>query len=140
MSGERLELLKLRSKRFLEVGVELLQRGVLDLAAFNVQQSCQLRVKATLLRLLGEMPRLHSMRELLGTLSAKLEEAEFRDVANTIKDFVRIHRDPLFDIDSAYTASRYSSFTYSAKDVEEMIETCTELHKLLDEVEKLVLG
>ena len=140
MSGEKVELLKLRSRRFLEVGVELLQRGVLDLAAFNVQQSCQLRVKATLLRLLGEVPRVHSVRELLGTLSAKLEEVGFRDVANTVKDFVRIHRDSLFDIDSAYTASRYSSFTYSVRDVEGMVETCVELHKLLDEVEKHVLG
>ena len=37
MSGERVELLKFRSKRFLDVGVELLRREVLDLAAFNVQ-------------------------------------------------------------------------------------------------------
>ena len=65
MSGERVELLKFRSKRFLDVGVELLRREVLDLAAFNVQQSCQLRVKATLLRLLGEIPRVHNIRELL---------------------------------------------------------------------------
>jgi len=60
----------------------LLRREVLDLAAFNVQQPCQLRVKATLPRLLGEIPKVHSIRELLGTLSAKLEEAGFRDVSS----------------------------------------------------------
>ena len=140
MSGERVELLKFRSKRFLDVGVELLRREVLDLAAFNVQQSCQLRVKATLLRLLGEIPRVHSVRELLGTLSAKLEEAGFRNVSSTVKDFTRTYRDFLFNIDSVYTMSRYSFFTYTASDVEEMVQTCLELHKLLDEVERYVLG
>ena len=140
MSGEKVELLKFRSKRFLDVGVELLRREVLDLAAFNVQQSCQLRVKATLLRLLGEIPRVHSVRELLGTLSAKLEEAGFRDVSSNVKDFTRAYRDFLFNIDSVYTMSRYSFFTYTASDVEEMVQTCLELHKLLDEVERHVLG
>ena len=90
MSGERVEILKFR--RFLEIGVELLQREVLDLAAFNIQHSCQLRVKAALLRLLGEIPRMHSVRELLGMLSAKLEEAGFRDVSSTVKDFTRAYK------------------------------------------------
>ena len=112
----------------------------MDLATFNVQQSCQLRVKATLLRLLGEIPRVHSIRELLGTLSAKLEEAGFRDVSSAVKDFTRAYRDSLLDIDSVYTTSRHSFFTYTAGDVEEMVQTCEELHKLLDEVERRVLG
>jgi hypothetical protein len=57
-----------------------------------------------------------------------------------VKDFTRAYRDFLFDIDSVYTMSRYSFFTYTAGDVEEMVQTCAELHKLLDEVEKRVLG
>jgi len=140
MSGERVELLKSRSKRFLEVGIELLQKEVLDLAAFNIQQSCQLRVKATMLRLLGEIPRVHSIRELLGMLSAKLEEAGFRDVSSTLKDFARAYREVLADIDSVYIMSRYLLFTFTSGDVKEMAQVCSELHKLLDGVEEHVLG
>ena len=140
MSGERVELLKSRSKRFLEVGVELLRRGLLDLAAFNIQQSCQLRVEAALLRILGDIPGVHSVRELLGILSAKLEEAGLGDASSTVKSFARARREVLADIDSAYTMSRYSLFTFTSSDVEEMARTCSELHKLLDEVEERVLG
>jgi len=140
MSGERVELLKSRAKKFLELGFELLNRGVLDLAAFNIQQSCQLRSKATLLRLIGESPRVHSVRELLGMLSARLEEIGFREVSDTVKRFVKKYRGVLADIDSAYTASRYTLFTYTASDVNIMAEACSELHKLLEEVEKHVLG
>lgn len=62
---------------FLDVGRELLERGVLDLAAFNIQQSCQLRVEASMLRLLGDLPRVHSVRGLLGILVARLDEMGF---------------------------------------------------------------
>ena len=140
MSGERVELLKTRAKKFLELGFELLNRGVLDLAAFNIQQSCQLRVKATLLRLIGEAPRVHSVRELLGMLSARLEEIGFREVSDAVKHFVKKHREVLADIDSAYTASKYTLFTYTASDVKTMAEVCSELHKLLEDAEKDVLG
>ena len=117
-----------------------MNRGVLDLAAFNIQQSCQLRTKATLLRLIGESPRVHSVRELPGMLSARLEEMGFREVSDTVKRFVKKYRGVLADIDSVYTTSRYTLFTYTASDVNIMAEACSELHKLLEEVEKHVLG
>lgn len=140
MSGERVELLKLRARKFLELSIELLERGSLDLAAFNMQQACQLRIKASLLRLLGEVPKIHSVRELLGILMMKLSELGFEVISNVVKDFNRRYRDVLADIDSVYTMSRYSEFTYSVNDVKEMISVCSELYKLLDEVEKSVLG
>jgi HEPN domain-containing protein len=140
VSGERVELLKLRARKFLELSIELLGRGSLDLAAFNMQQACQLRIKASLLKLLGEVPKIHSVRELLGILIMKLSELGFEVISNVVKDFSRRYRDVLADIDSVYTMSRYSEFTYSVNDVKEMISVCSELHKLLDEVEKSVLG
>ena len=97
-------------------------------------------VKASLLRILGEVPRAHSVRELLGVLSAKLEEVGFEDASRAVKSFARSHRDVLADIDSAYTMSRYSLFTFTSSDVEEMARVCSELRKLLDEVEGRVLG
>ncbi|MEL9997264.1 MAG: hypothetical protein QXH99_02055 [Sulfolobales archaeon] len=40
MSGERVEILKLRARKFLELSIELLERRSLDLVAFNMQQAC----------------------------------------------------------------------------------------------------
>jgi len=140
VSGERVEILKLRARKFLELSIELLERRSLDLAAFNMQQACQLRIKASLLKLLGEVPKIHSVRELLGILIMKLSELVFEVISNIVKDFSKRYRDVLADIDSVYTMSRYSEFTYSVNDVKEMISVCSELHKLLDEVEKSVLG
>ena len=140
MGGERVQLLKARAKKFSDLGFELLNRGVLDLAAFNIQQSCQLTAKTTLLRLIGEALRVYSVRELLGMLSARLEEIGFREVSDAVKHFVKKYKEVLADIDSAYTASRYTLFTYTASDVNTMAEACSELHKLLEDVEKHVLG
>ncbi|MEM4970846.1 MAG: HEPN domain-containing protein [Sulfolobales archaeon] len=140
LSGERVELLKRRSRVFLGVGRELLERGVLDLAAFNIQQSCQLRVKASMLRLLGDFPRIFSVRELLGILAARLDEMGFSGVAMSLRDFARRYRDSLADIDAIYTMARYGFFTYTAKDVEEMLRICGELDRVLEEVERDVLG
>lgn len=140
LSGERVELLKKRSRAFLDIGRELLERGLLDLAAFNIQQSCQLRIKASILRLLGDFPRIHSVRELLGVLTTRLEEMSFSNEVGSLKQFVRRHRDLLADIDTIYTIARYSVFTYSINDVREMLRVCEELDKILEEVEKSVLG
>jgi len=132
--------LKSRSRRFLELGSELLQRGGLELAAFSIHQSCQLRVEASLLRILSEIPRAHSVRELLGVLSAKLDEAGFAEVSAKIKDFAKLYRDALVDLDSVYTMSRYTFFTFTRGDVEKLAQVCSELHSLLEKVEKSVLG
>jgi len=140
LSGERVNLLKSRSRRFLGLGLELLQRGDLELAAFNIHESCQLRLKAFLLRILSEIPKMHSVRELLGILSAKLEEAGFVEVSARIKGFAKLYRDELVDLDSAYIASRYTFFTFTRGDVEKLAQVCSELHSLLEEVEKSVLG
>ncbi|KYH36246.1 MAG: HEPN domain containing protein [Candidatus Bathyarchaeota archaeon B24] len=72
VSGERVNLLKDRARVFLELAEELRGRGRLDLAMFNVDQAFQLRVKATMLRLLGVIPRIHGVRGLLGMLVRRL--------------------------------------------------------------------
>jgi len=92
LSGERVNAMKERAGVFLELASELADRGRLDIASFSVQQACQLRVKASLLRLTGEMPRIHSIRELLGILAKRMEEIGHRDEAEKITGFVRESR------------------------------------------------
>ena len=139
MSGERINIIKDRAYAFLNLAKELADRRP-DISSFNAHQAYQLRIKASLLRLTGEMPRVHSIRELLGILAKKLEDLSFKEDALKIMNFVRRQREALIDIESAYTESRYSMEVIARSMVEEMLKTAEELFKLLDEVEEHVLG
>ena len=132
--------MKERAGAFLELASELADRGRLDIASFSVQQACQLRVKASLLRLTGEMPRIHSIRELLGILAKRMEEIGHRDEAEKITGFVRESRGVLVDIEAAYTESRYGLAVATESVVREMLRVADCLFRLLEEVENSVLG
>jgi len=140
LSGERVNAMKERAGAFLELASELADRGRLDIASFSVQQACQLRVKASLLRLTGEMPRIHSIRELLGILAKRMEEIGHRDEAEKITGFVRESRGVLVDIEAAYTESRYGLAVATESVVREMLRAADRLFRLLEEVENSVLG
>ncbi|MEM3063695.1 MAG: HEPN domain-containing protein [Nitrososphaerota archaeon] len=140
MSGERVNIIKERARAFLELSRDLLEKGRLDIASFNINQACQLRIKAALLRLSGEAPRVHGLRELLGMLAKRLEESNYTNESGSIVDFVRKHRDPLIDVESAYAESRYGITTATRKSLKEMIKMAEELFNLLELVEKDVLG
>lgn len=140
MSGKRVNILKNRAKAFLDLARELIERGQLDLASFSAEQASQLRVKATLLRLLGEIPRIHSIRELLGLLAKKLEEMGYSSEADAVSSFVRENRGVIINIESAYTESRYGLFNVREKDVREMLRVIEKFFKLLEVIENAVLG
>ena len=140
MSGERVNVMKERADAFLKLAAELADRGRLDIASFSVQQACQLRVKASLLRLTGEMPRIHGIRELLGILAKRMEEIGHLDEMEKITGFVRENREVLVDIEAAYTESRYGLAVATEAVVREMLRVAERLFGLLEEVEDGVLG
>jgi len=140
LSGMLVEALKRRANDFIELAVEMMGRGKHDIAAFLTEQSCQPRVKASLLRLFGDAPPTHGLRHLLGLLARGLEEAGRGDLSRRIADFVREHRAELSDMEEAYIGARYRDLEYTRAQVEEMIKAGRELHKLLEEVERGVLG
>lgn len=140
MSGERVNTLKDRAEFFLSLAKELYGRGRLDLAFFHVEQGCQLRIKATILKFLGEIPRIHSIRELLGMLAKKLEELNYGKEAGMIVGFAREYRGILVDIENAYVESRYSIVSSTRNALNEAINVAESLFKLLEQVEKSVLG
>ena len=78
------------------------------------------------------MPRVHSIRELLGILAKKLEDLSFKEDALKIMNFVRRQREALIDIESAYTESRYSMEVIARSMVEEMLKTvgCSSMGEL----------
>lgn len=140
MSGVKVNIIKRRAKTFLDLSLELMGKGMLDLAAFHIHQACQLRVKASILRLSGRIPRMHGIRELLGMLAHNLEELGFRKESDMVMDFVRRFRDVLIDIETSYTETRYSTYTPTRGVVESMHRVANEIFKLLDKVEEHVLG
>ena len=136
----RIDIIKRRAKMFLDLASELMNKGILDIAAFHVHQACQLRVKASILRLTGNTPRVHGVRELLGILAHALEELGFRRESDMVMDFTRRFRDVLIDIEASYTEARYSAYTPSRSVVESMYRVVKELFELLDRVENIVLA
>jgi HEPN domain-containing protein len=70
VSFEEAEVLRERAESFLRNAEELFLKGVYDLAAFNLEQYCQLMVKYKLLVKTGTYPRTHSLLTLLRLLSS----------------------------------------------------------------------
>ena len=125
---------------FLDLAFELMSRGAFDLAAFHIHQACQLRVKASILRLTGSMPRVHGIRELLGILARALEELGFERESSMVVEFVRRFRDVLVDVEASYIEARYGVYAPSRGVVESLYRVARELFELLDGVEDVVLG
>lgn len=69
MSFEEAEILKERAEAFLMNSERLLSEGFFDLAAFNLEQYCQLILKYKLLLKTGTYPRTHLLTRLLRELS-----------------------------------------------------------------------
>jgi HEPN domain-containing protein len=72
LSFEEAEVLRERAEAFLENAKHLIKTGSYDLAAFNLEQHCQLLLKYKLLIKTGTYPRTHSLTRLADEL-AKLE-------------------------------------------------------------------
>jgi len=138
--SERVRVMKNRALEFLNLSKELSERGLEDLSSFHAHQACQLRLKASILRIHGDIPRIHGIRELIGILAKILDELDRKSESKSLINFSRDHRDALIDLEDAYTRSRYAVEGFTKEVVKEMIEAAEELFKLLDEVEKNVLG
>ena len=74
MSFEEAEVLRERAEGFLKIAQDQFKKGVFDLAAFNLEQYCQLMLKYKLLLKTDTYPRIHSITRLVGELSQILPE------------------------------------------------------------------
>ncbi|OGD58993.1 DNA-binding protein [Candidatus Bathyarchaeota archaeon RBG_13_52_12] len=69
MSFEEAEVLRERAEGFLRNAEDLYEKGVYDLAAFSLEQHCQLMLKYKLLLRTDAYPRTHSLIGLVRELS-----------------------------------------------------------------------
>ncbi|MEM3384957.1 MAG: HEPN domain-containing protein [Nitrososphaeria archaeon] len=122
MSFEEAELLRERAESFLANAEELAIKGNYDLAAFNLEQYCQLILKYHLLVKVGTYPRTHSLMSLLrnlSTLTSSLKELLFDN-----KWIIMLTK-----IEDAYIGLRYLPRKYEKGEVEEMLKFVKEVFK-----------
>ena len=138
MSGELVKKLRHRARVFLREASKLLEEEEYDLSCFNAEQSAQLHLKSIILKLLGETPRIHGVRELLGFLARRLHEEGFKDEATLLKEFARENRYELAILEDAYLDARYTARSFTREEAEKALSTVSRLVRLLEEVEKRV--
>lgn len=105
---------------FLKNAKDLIEEGVWDLAAFNLEQYCQLTLKYKLLVHTGAYPRRHSIVRLVRDLSSVSEELQclLEDTENVVY---------LTKIDDAYIGARYLPRRYEEREVKGMLKFIEEV-------------
>lgn len=126
MSFREVEILKKRAEDFLENAERLLDEGKYDLAAFSIEQYCQLILKYKLLLKTGTYPRTHSLLGLLRLLSSLS-----KDVRDLIEDTNNILY--LTKIEDAYIGARYLPRTYEESEVRSMLKFVKEVFRKIVE-------
>lgn len=120
LSRSEAEVLRRRYAEFLEEARSALNRGFYDVACFLAEQSLQLYLKYVLLRVIGDYPRTHSARTLLGEISRALGSVE-------LEEFSRANRARLSALEDAYMMARYFVKEYTREDAEDMIRLVEEV-------------
>jgi len=110
---EEYEALLKRSDGFLETALMQARAGMYDLAVFSLEQSLQLFLKATLLRVGSDYPRSHSIRRLLELLTEVTGRSELRELASR-------HSVELGALEDAYISSRYIPRIYTKDEFERL--------------------
>jgi Uncharacterized conserved protein related to C-terminal domain of eukaryotic chaperone, SACSIN, COG2250 len=110
---EEYEALLKRSDGFLETALMQARAGMYDLAVFSLEQSLQLFLKATLLRVGADYPRTHSIRRLLELLTEVTGRSELRELASR-------YSVELGALEDAYISSRYIPRIYTKDEFERL--------------------
>ncbi len=118
-------MLRERAEAFLRNAKNLMREGEYDLAAFNMEQYCQLILKYKLLIKTGTYPRTYSLIRLIRELAKVTKDAE-----RLIDDIIMITK-----IEDSYIGSRYLPRRYERAEVEVMLKYIEEKFKpIVDEL------
>jgi HEPN domain-containing protein len=110
---EEYEALLKRSDGYLETALMQARAGMYDLAVFSLEQSLQLFLKATLLRVGSDYPRTNSIRRLLELLTEVTGRSELRELASR-------YSVELGALEDAYISSRYIPRIYTKDEFERL--------------------
>lgn len=126
MSFEDAELFRERAEAFLKNAEKLVGEGVLDLAAFNIEQHCQLMLKYKLLVKTGTYPMIQSVIRLLRELTR---------IAPSLQAFLDNSENILYltKVEDAYIGARYLPRRYERSEVKSMLRFVKEVFKAVVE-------
>ncbi len=99
----------------MDAAKERFEAGDYDLACFMAEQAVQLYLKSLIFELSREVPRTHSIRQLLSVLS-KLLSVQFE-----------FDRRSLVFLEDAYIKARYLGVNYDRDDAEDAIKIAEEV-------------
>lgn len=111
----------------METAIFQIDNGFYDLAAFSLEQSLQLYLKACLLRLGADYPRTHSVRKLLELIGDISEQKDVRELL--LRYAVEIG-----SLEDAYITSRYISRNYSREEVEKLRNVVEEIKNVIGRI------
>lgn len=120
---EEAERLLDRSRRFLDTADYQIKRGFYDLAAFSLEQSLQLFLKARLLEYGADYPRTHSVRALLEALASIAPESKREIIRILISKYIL----ELGVLEDAYITSRYIMRNFERAEVERLKKAVVEV-------------
>lgn len=127
MAAEESEVLKERAYAFLRNARRLFGEGEYDLAAFCIEQFCQLALKHKLLLKSGTYPRTHSLIRLLRDLDKLTPE-------KGLEKFIESEIMNLTRIEDAYIVARYLPRRYEKKEVELLLKFAEKFKEFLENV------
>jgi len=119
---ELAQKLRKRAMGFMDASSERLKSEDCDLACFMAEQAVQLYLKAAIFELTGEVPRTHSIRQLLSILS-KLSGVD-----------PEFDRKSLIFLEDAYIKARYLGTDYEREDAEEAIKIAKKVISFVDRI------
>lgn len=127
MSKFEADILKRRHAEFLREAESALSKGFYDVSCFLAEQALQLFLKYVLLRFVGDYPKTHSVRRLLGEVCGLLNSEE-------LEEFNKANRVRLSALEDAYLMARYFLKEYTKEDAEDMIKLVEEVIEIVDRV------
>ncbi|MCS7138666.1 MAG: HEPN domain-containing protein [Crenarchaeota archaeon] len=128
MRKEEIGKLLERSRKFKDAAEFHFSRGDYDLAAFNIEQSLQLFLKAKLLEKGVEFPKTHTLRKLFILLGDMLNRSEeFKNFANEkILEFS--------SLEDAYVTARYFPRDFEKEEALKLLCFAEEVKELIGRV------
>lgn len=120
MSIRLYEEMVARAKHFLNVSEYDVSAGRYDIALFHLEQSVQLALKAYLLKVFGDFPKIHSLKDLID-LS---ENNCLKKLAEDLWYIIDI-------LEDAYIGARYLIRRYGEKEYRESLKFVQEVFKCI---------
>lgn len=131
MSFRESAILRKRARTFLRHAGESVKTKEFDFTCFSAEQAAQLFVKSAMLEIIGEVPRSHSVREMLALLASSSPKSK-----KGIMKFIRENRRELRLMEDAYINSRYLPSEYTVGEAEILLDLSRAIRALMETVVK----